>query len=779
MTAHAETRTDTLDDAQDASTLLRSEDALALVRLDGHTVIDLNGAFAELTGYVRESLRDRSWLQLNLWLNPTQWEAAFAQLREDGIAQRMTTRLQLHSGLPADVEVSLRGVRIADQACYLASVTRLAALPAAETTPASKIVRRFPADHSSDEDKAFVASLDDREIAALLEPETLQEMMNYFYQVTGIGMGVIDLKGNILVATGWQDICTQFHRVHPETRAFCLESDVYLSANVSAGQYSLYQCKNRMWDQASPIICSGRHIANIFLGQFFFDDEAVDVDAFAAQADRYGLDREKYLEALSRVPRWSRDKVHNVMSFYTRLATQIARTSYGKLKLQKSLDAHQRAQAALEVSEEKYRSIVDNISIAIFRASVEGKLLAANPAFAAMFGFADTEEAIAQVTDIGRQLWGSYEIRQEVVAEVLEAGAVEGIEAEFRRQSGEAFTGSVSFRLGHDPATGAPFLEGRIEDISERKRAQRALQQHQEELERQVKERTEDLQRRNRELEDINRRLADTQLQLLQSEKMASIGQLAAGVAHEINNPLGFINANLSTLKEDVDDLFAVIDAYRSASSLIAASPEIDRRIRATEQRVDLAFLSTDIRALIDQSLDGARRVKNIVQDLKDFSRVDCGEWTMTNIERGIDSTLNIVWNEIKYKAELIKEYAGLPEIECIAGQVNQVVMNLLINAAQAIDEQGTIIVRTGADHEWAWIEIADTGRGIEPEHLTRIFDPFFTTKPVGVGTGLGLSLSYSIVKRHGGKLEVSSQPGKGTTFRMTIPKQRREQTGA
>jgi signal transduction histidine kinase len=164
------------------------------------------------------------------------------------------------------------------------------------------------------------------------------------------------------------------------------------------------------------------------------------------------------------------------------------------------------------------------------------------------------------------------------------------------------------------------------------------------------------------------------------------------------------------------------------------------------------------------------QRVKRIVQDLKDFSHVDETDKQWASLEKGMDSTLNVVWNELKYKTEVVKEYAGIPDIECIPSQLNQVFMNLLINAAQAIDKHGRITVRTGQEEQKVWVEIQDTGRGIKPEHLSRIFDPFFTTKPVGKGTGLGLSLSYGIVNKHHGRIDVHSEEGWGTRFRIWLP---------
>ncbi len=228
------------------------------------------------------------------------------------------------------------------------------------------------------------------------------------------------------------------------------------------------------------------------------------------------------------------------------------------------------------------------------------------------------------------------------------------------------------------------------------------------------------------------------QLYLYQSEKMASVGQLPAGVAHEINNPIGFINSNLGTLKSQVRDLLTVMAAYEQAEEALADHLEKIATISQAKLAADLDFLRVDIEALIAESLEGARRVKAIVDNLRDFSKLDTAEWQAANLENGLESTLSILSNEIRGKAEIVKEFAGLPEVECIASQINQVFMNLLLNAAQAIVEQGTIRVRTGFDDNNVWVEIEDNGAGIKPEHLRRVFDPFFTTKAVGKGTGLG-----------------------------------------
>lgn len=263
------------------------------------------------------------------------------------------------------------------------------------------------------------------------------------------------------------------------------------------------------------------------------------------------------------------------------------------------------------------------------------------------------------------------------------------------------------------------------------------------------------------------RRRMDEQLQ--QSEKLASIGQLAAGVAHEINNPVGYISSNIATLARYMDSIFRLIDAYEEAERALDDA-ELQKRLQGLREEVDLAYLRGDIRALIDESSEGVARVKKIVQDLKDFSRQEEAEWQMADLHKGLESTLNIVHNELKYKAEVVREFGDLPLVECIPSQLNQVFMNLLVNAAQAIEEHGVIHVRSGVDGSWCWVEVEDNGKGIPSEHIKRLFEPFFTTKPVGKGTGLGLSISYGIVQKHGGRIEVDSEMGQGSRFRVWLP---------
>ncbi|PPC90909.1 MAG: histidine kinase [Methylobacter sp.] len=307
-------------------------------------------------------------------------------------------------------------------------------------------------------------------------------------------------------------------------------------------------------------------------------------------------------------------------------------------------------------------------------------------------------------------------------------------------------------RVSKDDFGAAISIDGITVDVTEHKLAEDLLKQ------------------RNKDLHEAFDKIKEVQGQLVQSEKLASVGQLAAGVAHEINNPIGYINSNLTSLKNYVEDLLELVALYETAEPALADPGQLGQ-IESCKQQIDLAFLKSDVLDLLEESLEGASRVKKIVQDLKDFSHSGSDDdWQWANLQAGLESTLNIVNNEIKYKAKVVKEYGNIPEIKCLPHQLNQVFMNLLVNAAHAIETEGVITIRTGTENDHIWIEISDNGKGIAPEHLNKIFDPFFTTKPVGKGTGLGLSVSYSIINKHKGKIILDSRVGEGTTFKILLP---------
>ncbi len=280
---------------------------------------------------------------------------------------------------------------------------------------------------------------------------------------------------------------------------------------------------------------------------------------------------------------------------------------------------------------------------------------------------------------------------------------------------------------------------------------------------------TTEVKRVSAALENAYAELKATHAQMLQKEKMASIGQLAAGVAHEINNPIGFVSCNLGTLDKYVGRMKEFISLLEEKIAPIAL-PEVLSELAGKKKGLKLEYVMGDAVALIRESLEGSERVRKIVADLKSFSRLDEAEHKQANINECLESTINIVWNEIKYKATLKREFGELPQLKCHPQQLNQVFMNLLVNAAYAIEKQGEITVRSRYADGSILVSISDTGCGIPAEIRDRIFEPFFTTKEVGKGTGLGLSISYDIVKKHGGEISVASEVGEGATFTVRLP---------
>ncbi len=336
------------------------------------------------------------------------------------------------------------------------------------------------------------------------------------------------------------------------------------------------------------------------------------------------------------------------------------------------------------------------------------------------------------------------------------------------------FTCGTDFEYMQQNCTIGPIRDGdreiknifiAVQDVTEIASYERSLK----EALRKSEELAGDLAAKHEQLEKAHNDLKSAHSQLLQQEKMASIGQLAAGVAHEINNPMGYITSNLRSLKDYVKDLLEFMEEQdRLISSM--GSVELATRYEGLKKDLDLDFILEDLEALVRESLEGAERVTEIVKALKSFSRVDQALYKEADINECVESTLKIVWNELKYKATVHTEYGELPLVLCYPQQLNQVFMNLLVNAAQAIEDRGEITVKTWAEGGYVFVSISDTGCGIPEEIQERIFEPFYTTKEVGKGTGLGLSITYDIVKKHGGELTVESKPGEGSTFTVKLP---------
>jgi signal transduction histidine kinase len=308
-----------------------------------------------------------------------------------------------------------------------------------------------------------------------------------------------------------------------------------------------------------------------------------------------------------------------------------------------------------------------------------------------------------------------------------------------------------------------------IEELRKNKELQERVQ---EELEEKVVERTyqlsqanQDLTDKTQELENTLARLKEAQTKLVESEKLVSLGQLTAGIAHEINNPINFVTSNIESLRLDFQDLQTIISAYQSASS------EADlKQAHAEAKALDSDFLFEEVQGLIRGISEGSARTQEIVAGLRTFSRMDEDMFKDVDIHEGIDSTLALLKNKLKRGIQVRKNYGEVPRVECLPGKLNQVFMNILTNAIQAMDDQGEIDITTAEINQEIQISFQDTGSGMDESVKKRIFEPFFTTKPVGEGTGLGLPISYGIIEKHHGRIEVHSHLGQGSTFIVCIP---------
>jgi signal transduction histidine kinase len=273
----------------------------------------------------------------------------------------------------------------------------------------------------------------------------------------------------------------------------------------------------------------------------------------------------------------------------------------------------------------------------------------------------------------------------------------------------------------------------------------------------------------NEELHATVEDLKATQEQLIQSEKMASLGQLTAGIAHEINNPINFVTANIQPLKDDLQDILRVLSRYDEVVREKGLGNEF-AEVEAFKREAKIDYTLQEVNDLLKGIEDGAMRTSEIVKGLRNFSRLDQNVYRKTNLNESLESTLTLLHSSYKNRIEIVKEYGDLREVDCYPGKINQVFMNILSNAIQAIPEQGTIFITTLQLEDNVRISIRDTGTGMSDEVRKRIFDPFFTTKDVGKGTGLGLSISFGIIQKHSGDIEVFSESGKGTEFVITIP---------
>ena len=428
-------------------------------------------------------------------------------------------------------------------------------------------------------------------------------------------------------------------------------------------------------------------------------------------------------------------------------------------KLNQEIEDRREAEAALRESEAFYHSLVESLPQNIFRKNAEGKLTFANGRFCKTLGLPLKDLLGKGDHDLfPRHLADKY--RQDDLDVMNNGRLIDTIEEHHTPSGEDLYVHVIKIPL-LDPEGRPMGIQGVFYDVTARERAERMLQQTNRQLEEAVK--SERLARET---------LQKTQSHLVQSEKLAGLGQMVAGVAHEINNPLAFVSNNAAVLQRDVKAVCELLKTYADSEPLLQQhAPDLYERIRDLSERIDISYTTQNLPELLNRSREGIRRIQQIVKDLRDFARLDEADLHEVDLNAGVESTLNIILGHARKKqVDVTFERSPLPPIACYPAKINQVVMNLISNAIDACSDGGKVTIRTAKENGSVRIEVQDTGHGIDPAIRDRIFDPFFTTKPPGEGTGLGLSISYGIVQQHGGTIEVESQPGAGARFIVTLP---------
>ena len=555
------------------------------------------------------------------------------------------------------------------------------------------------------------------ELADILDTRVIQSMMDDFHALAGFPVAVIDLKGKILVASGWQDICTKFHRVHPETCRNCIESDTILTRDVKPGTFNVYKCRNNLWDISTPLMAEGKHLGNLFMGQLFFEEVPPDKRAFRAQARRYGFDEDAYLAALGRVPRGSREKVTTAMTFCLKLANLISALSYGAIRMSRALTEHGKLLESLRESEGHMRAVLESTGDGILAVDCGGRVMWMNARFAELWRIPEGLRRAGEdrrLLSYARDQLAEPDVFMDRVTQLYSSDDISLDELLFK--DGRVFT-RYSCPLRRDQA-----VVGRLwtfRDITARTRA------------------------------EAERLKLEQQFQ--QTQKLESLGVLAGGIAHDFNNILMAVMGHaelalmeISPMSAARDDITEIITASRRAAGLCRQMLAYSGKASLSRERVNLGELIEEMLHLLKTSIS-----KKAVMNL--------------NLARGI------------------------PPILADSSQLRQVVLNLIINASEAIgDATGVIGVSVGASRcdeaslrqtelrddlapgLYVCLEVTDTGCGMNAETRARIFDPFFTTK--FAGRGLGLASALGIVRAHKGAIKVSSEPGKGTTFKFLFP---------
>ncbi|MBI9088154.1 MAG: PocR ligand-binding domain-containing protein [Desulfobacterium sp.] len=571
-------------------------------------------------------------------------------------------------------------------------------------------------------------------LSDLVNFDHIQKMVDSNFKATGMPTGIIDVvDGEIFAGVGWQDICVNFHRKNPISLQRCIESDTQIKEHIKSGTPHGYTCKNGMRDIGIPIIVDKIHVATLFLGQFFYEDEIPERDFFISQAKDLGYDLKEYLNALDRVPRFHKEKVKNILAYNSGLARFIGDLATNNKKLKDEIETRNRAERELSRTKKLLSNIIDSMPSVLIGVDSNGKVTQWNMTAKNITGIGAADAR-------GKDLSTVFPRMAQDMKRIKESIRTR----EIQKDKKKARTSKQGLR--YDDVTIYPLIANGVEGAVLR-------------------------------IDDITDQVRMEEM-MIQSEKMLSVGGLAAGMAHEINNPLAGMIQTASVMGNRLtsETMPANLAAAAKAGTTMAT-------IRAFMEEREIPPMVTAIK-------ESGSRVAQIVNNMLSFARNGDAQCSSVDMADLIDKTLALASTDYNLKKkydfrqiEIVKEYQeNLPTIACERSKLQQVLLNILTNGAQAMQEEkkrensgkNRFVLKLSFEKQnnMVRIEIEDNGPGMVDAIRKRVFEPFFTTKPEGLGTGLGLSVSYFIItENHGGTMAVESAPGKGTKFIICLPR--------
>jgi len=556
---------------------------------------------------------------------------------------------------------------------------------------------------------------EDMDLKSIINVDEIQSILDDFHYLTNMVTAVLDMNGEVIESTGWQDICAKFHRVNHETAINCTNSDLYLLKNLKPGEYVEYQCKNGLWDVVTPLFVGTKHLGNIFTGQFFYDDDEVDENFFIKQAEKYGFDKELYIDAFRRVPRYEKETIKHLMSFLVKFTIYISKISLANIQLSREIKNRKASEEALQKSETLFRTITEQSGEGVCLIDTKGHFLIANPALRQMTGYNNTELPGLHLKDV---LAPETEIR--LLPKVI-SGQSGSREIELIKKDGTPFM--VDIRGYPIKLENQNCMLGIVRDIT-------------------------DIKIREQERKNL-------EIRIRQSQKMEALGTLAGGIAHDFNNILSSIigftelaKLNLNEDEEATSNLDEVISAGLRARDLVRHILTFSRKSDAQKDIIQIVPLIKECIKFLKASVSPNIDIRH------HFTRTDI---TVLSDPTQLHQTLMNLFTNSAYA---MKEKGGTLEVKLDS-----------INTVQ----EGIYPIKEIIPGKYVQLIISDTGCGIPENLIGKIFEPFFTTKGRMEGTGIGLSTVYGIIKEMKGEIFVDSEEGLGTTFEILIPEQTSE----